>query len=99
MSNAKIYPGVSLWFQNRSKPNDSHSWLVNNARPAFGMTHTRFDGSKFHADLFISKDNAVQIKAPMTKASTVKVPANHVVIVFPADLSVPLAKINFGLKP
>jgi hypothetical protein len=81
MSN--VYPGISAFFANRTKPNDNHNWLVNNNRPFLSLITTAPDGSKSYDDLFLNKHDSIKVKAT----------AKQVVITFPADLNQPLFRI------
>ena len=81
MSN--VYPGVSAFFANRTKPNDNHNWLVNNARPFLSLITTAQDGSKSYNDLFLNKHDSIEVKTT----------AKFVTIKFPADLNQPLFRI------
>ena len=78
----RIYPGTSAFFANRTKPNDNHSWLVNNARPILTLTHTGPDGRKSFTDLFLNKNVAAA-----------EVTGKNVVITFPVDAAQPIFRI------
>jgi hypothetical protein len=81
MSN--VYPGVSAFFANRTKPNDNHSWLVNNNRPFLSLITTAPDGRKSYNDLFLNKHDSIKVSSTKT----------HVTIKFPVDLNQPLFRI------
>ena len=81
-----IYAGTSAFFANRTKPNDNHSWLVNNNRPFISLVTTAPDGTRSYDDLFLNKSVEVKVSK-----------AGKVTITFPADTNQPLfRKITKG---
>ena len=78
---AKIYPGTSAFFANRS---GNHNWLQNDKRPFLSLHTTLPDGQKAYQDLFLNT------YAP---GLNVKVTKDKVTISFPTDIKHPLFKM------
>ena len=80
---AKIYPGVSAFFANRTKPNDKHDWRQNHKRPVITLVHTNPTGKRSYVDLFQNDD----------KDFSFRVVKGRMHISFPADTNKPLARM------
>jgi len=90
-----IYPGISLFVANQTEGKAAnHNYYANNKRPLLSACWTAFDGTKNYASPFLTKDPRVSISVT-DKATSVKVPKGHTVIVFPNDLDKPLFSQQF----
>ena len=77
----KVFAGLSVFFANRTQPNDHHNWLVKQSRPMVNAVRTKPNGKKVYRNLFVSKDVVVTV----TKT--------HTTLKFANDVTRPLFQI------